>query len=169
MLDFSKKVLILACKVLSMEHNKMNKRSYVWNYFRTSDSSDSKVTCTICKAELAYSNSTGSMLNHLKNKHPGCSADHGQSTSTDTRAGRKTISELTTRHCTPGKAQQITNKLADMIAVDMLPISVVEGTGFRALMAVVEPGYVVPGRKHITSRLEERCVKVFIIHLLSNQ
>ena len=42
-----------------------------------------------------------------------------------------------------------------MIAKDMLPISFVEGEGFREFMAFVEPEYTVPSRKTVTSRLEK--------------
>lgn len=36
----------------------------------------------------------------------------------------------------------------------MLPLSFVEGQGFRKLMDFVEPEYTIPGQKMITSRLE---------------
>jgi len=41
-----------------------------------------------------------------------------------------------------------------MIAKDTLPISFVEWTGFKELMAYVEPGYVVPCAKTIEKRLQ---------------
>lgn len=57
------------------------KRSFVWNYFSRSLSDDSKVVCSVCKTELMYSNSTGTMLNHLKSKHPGATAEASNSQS----------------------------------------------------------------------------------------
>ncbi|XP_053145884.1 E3 SUMO-protein ligase ZBED1-like [Hemicordylus capensis] len=42
-----------------------------------------------------------------------------------------------------------------MITTDMLPVSVIEGTGFRALMSFVKPEYCVPERQTITSQLEK--------------
>ena len=42
-----------------------------------------------------------------------------------------------------------------MIARDMLPISFIDGEGFGAFMAFVEPEFTVPSRKTVTSRLEE--------------
>ena len=36
----------------------------------------------------------------------------------------------------------------------MLPLSFVEGEGFRALMEFVEPEYKVPARKTIVARVE---------------
>ena len=45
--------------------------------------------------------------------------------------------------------------LSKIIVKDMLPISFVEGEGFREFMAFVEPEYTVPSRKTVTSRLEK--------------
>ena len=43
-----------------------------------------------------------------------------------------------------------------MITKDMLPLSFVEGDGFRELMNFVEPEYRVPTRKTIVSRVEQK-------------
>ena len=59
---------------------------------------------------------------------------------------------VTSRHCGPDKA----NNINDMVATDMLPISFVEGTGFRRLLQSLEPSYVPCSRKLITARLHKR-------------
>lgn len=45
--------------------------------------------------------------------------------------------------------------ITKMIAKDMLPISSVEGEGFRNLMEFVDPEFTVLSRKTITARLEK--------------
>ena len=53
------------------------------------------------------------------------------------------------------RQEQTTLLITKMIAKDMLPISFVEGEGFRKLMDFVEPEFSVPSRKTITARLEK--------------
>lgn len=127
-----------------------------------------KVRCTVCKVELAFSNSTGTMLNHLKCKHPGCIAGAGASSSTSSLGSQRPVDTFIVRHCPPGKAEQLTNKLTDMVVIDLLPISVVEGKGFRGFLSVCEPGYAPPGRKLITTRLEQRYLFVTLILMQTN-
>lgn len=53
------------------------------------------------------------------------------------------------------RTEQTMALIAKMIAKDLLPISVVEGHGFRSLMGFLQPGYTVPSRKTVTARLEK--------------
>lgn len=55
---------------------------------------------------------------------------------------------------TTARCEKITNLIARMITQDTLPISFVEGKGFRELMAYVEPAYVVPCAKTVKKRLQ---------------
>ena len=43
--------------------------------------------------------------------------------------------------------------MAEFVARDMRPISLVEGEGFRKLMSVTEPTYMVPSCKTVTNVL----------------
>ena len=49
------------------------------------------------------------------------------------------------------RAAAITERVAAFVALDLRPLRVVEGTGFKQLMNYIEPAYVVPSRTHITS------------------
>lgn len=60
------------------------------------------------------------------------------------------------RRCTNVRNQQLTSMITDMVAQDLLPLSFVDGTGFRQLMSCVEPEYHVPSRMTITRQLEAR-------------
>ena len=43
-----------------------------------------------------------------------------------------------------------------MIALDLRPVRVVEGHGFKDLMHYLEPGYTIPSRKHFTKLLRHK-------------
>lgn len=60
------------------------------------------------------------------------------------------------RHCSTARSQALTSVIADMVSKDLLPLSVVDGTGFAQLMEFVEPEYRLPGRMTITRTLEKR-------------
>uniref|UniRef100_H3BEN4 HAT C-terminal dimerisation domain-containing protein n=1 Tax=Latimeria chalumnae TaxID=7897 RepID=H3BEN4_LATCH len=53
------------------------------------------------------------------------------------------------------RAERTTVLTAKMIAKDMLPISFVEGDGFKELMEYIEPEHTAPARKTIMARLEK--------------
>lgn len=51
------------------------------------------------------------------------------------------------------KSEKITQLIANMIAIDMLPISYVEGEGFKSLCKHLAPFYKIPSRGTIMNRL----------------
>jgi len=94
------------------------------------------------------------MQSHLKAKHPvAVTAADKSSQAQKTMEGF--VNPLI-RRCPPSRANEITELLADMVATDILPLSFVDGSGFWKLMEYIEPGYHVPHRKAVTSRLEKR-------------
>jgi len=58
------------------------------------------------------------------------------------------------RTCNVDRATKMNDKIAMMIVKDLRPISFVEGSGFKDLMAFCEPGYNMPGRTFFTAKLE---------------
>ncbi|XP_026284719.2 zinc finger BED domain-containing protein 4-like [Frankliniella occidentalis] len=50
------------------------------------------------------------------------------------------------------QAKKITRKILEMIALDYQPISIVEDKGFRALINLLEPRYVLPSRKWLSGK-----------------
>ena len=72
---------------------------------------------------------------------------------------RSTAFESVRRRCDPTRSELITLLITSMITNDMLPLSFVEGEGFRALMEFVEPEYKVPARKTIVARVEMKHLK----------
>ena len=53
--------------------------------------------------------------------------------------------------CSPQRAADITDKIAEFVARDLHPLSVVDSAGFKQLVNYLKPGYKVPLRSHVTS------------------
>ena len=58
------------------------------------------------------------------------------------------------RPCSASRSELLDKKITKMLVQDLLPLSLVEGGGFRELMATVEPNYSVPSRQTATRRIE---------------
>lgn len=106
------------------------KRSSVWDTFIKVDD---EVQCRMCDTKLKYRSSTTSMIYHIKNKHPDCMPNDGVSLATHAE-----VTELITR----------------MVEKDMLPISVVDGDGFRELLAYTVHNYKVPSTGDLIRAIE---------------
>ena len=127
-------------------------RSFVWDNF--SKLSSTKVQCNLCKKELAVSGGvTIGMHAHLRSKHPSIAES-----SSSVKAGSATTTPITgfvkPRSCPDSRQERITEALAKVIAENMLPISIVESESMRNLLGMLEPGYKVPCRQTMTSRME---------------
>ena len=107
-----------------------------------------KVPCKLCEQVLADGGGTTNLLNHLQAKHPEefkrCSFEGRQSTSK-----QSSISNIF-RNCSAQHAAAITDKVADFVAMDLHPLSIVDGRGFKQLFSYIEPGYSLPSRTHLT-------------------
>lgn len=125
------------------------RRSEVWRYFTQVEN---KVECQLCGMKLSYHGSTSVMRSHLQLRHQSIKlkdkVDEHQKSMTDFVTAK--------RKCDNSRKEQITQLVASMVSGDMLPLSFVEGAGFRRLMEFVEPEYSVPSRKTITSRIEKQ-------------
>ena len=89
------------------------------------------------------------MLNHLKLKHPCLTSRKPASTSKQSTLG----SVLSLKRCDPERSKKITELIAEMIATESFPISLVATDGFRKLLAYLEPGYTVPCRTTVSAQL----------------
>ena len=59
------------------------------------------------------------------------------------------------RKCNPGRQETITSLITKMVALDMMPVYMVEGKGFRNLMDFLEPEYKVPSHQTIMQRINK--------------
>ncbi|XP_013863827.1 zinc finger BED domain-containing protein 1 [Austrofundulus limnaeus] len=109
---------------------KRTRRSSVWDIFIKEDN---EVRCTICDTKLKYMSSTTSMMYHIKNKHAEKDATSGDGVTTHA---------------------EVTELICRMIEKDMFPISVVNGDGFRELLAHTVHGYKMPSADDIAHSIE---------------
>ena len=58
---------------------------------------------------------------------------------------------MNTKNCPRERADEITKRIAEMVATNLKPISIVEGYGFKHLMSYMEPGYSTPSHMHIAT------------------
>ncbi|KAJ8369426.1 hypothetical protein SKAU_G00094540 [Synaphobranchus kaupii] len=98
-----------------------------------------RFVCTLCKAELVYCRSSSSLKSHLNAKHPLADVEDA-GPSTDVAPGKSRVRQTTIFECNRGKpvstalSAKLTNLLAQWIAINCRPISVVEDDGLELLL-----------------------------------
>lgn len=140
-----------------LESPPLSLKSLVWKYFGFPVSYvdnvrvvDKKTTvCKLCYVRVPYSltGSTTNMAGHLRRHHKNIDLSVKPTTTQTTLPssfGIKLPSNST-------RANAITRAVGVFIAADMRPYSVVENSGFRHLISVLEPRYEIPSRTHLTA------------------
>nr|XP_054590355.1 zinc finger BED domain-containing protein 4-like [Nothobranchius furzeri] len=113
--------------------DRSKKFSPVWNNFDLL--TPKKVKCRLCSTELSYTNkSTSSMLRHYR-------ARHGNDELVDTPVPNK---------------QAVDDAVVNMIIKDCQPLTIVENEGFRELLKLIAPSYVLPSRKVIKDLVSQK-------------
>ena len=142
--------------------NIRKRKSAVWEYFdeprdfeENSDDTTSrrKIPCKLCNIKLADGEGTSNLKSHLEAKHP---QEHQRLVNSEAdkkkqKPQQSVLSHGTLRVCGAQRVASITDRLAAFVALDLRPLRVVEGAGFKQQMNYIEPVYVVPSRTHITS------------------
>ena len=124
---------------------KRSRRSVAWDHF---DLKNELVHCKHCDAVYKYSTATTQMMYHLNKVHPTLvNVGDGASQPSITAA-------FSRRSCDAQRAEKITKGICKLIEMDMLPLSIVEGQGFRDLINLLEPAYHIPSRRTITRLVE---------------
>ena len=128
---------------------------------------DSKAVAILCKLcpnlkRVAFSGNTTNLKQHLANHHLNELAEIvGESSSYGkpklAQAKLEEFSSVSVKPLPSGskRAQAIIRAIAELVARDLRPIAIVEGNGFRRMMAILEPQYRVPSRKHVTKILHD--------------
>ena len=145
-------------------------RAVVWQYFGFECGHEGKVVddkhvrCTLCDAKVGYSGNTSNLQNHLANRHREFSTASSKSSGPPAAQGQIKIGK--TGFLPIGKVQKllpnsqratsITAAVANFIAEDLRPTSTIEGSGFRKMMAVLEPRYHEPCHKTISKVLSHQ-------------
>ncbi|XP_022833037.1 zinc finger BED domain-containing protein 4-like [Spodoptera litura] len=147
------------------------KRSRAWDFFDEMEDDKTKVKCTLCSSVISRGGtgrtaSTSGMTNHLKLKHkdqlpetsstsvsaPEHSFDTLPTTSSVKSNKQQTLEEafVTKWDINDSRAKEIHNAIAEMIATDNQPISILENKGFDRLLHLLKPKYKLPGRKYMS-------------------
>lgn len=153
-------------------------KSPVWEYFSVvNGDGQQKVKCGICHALLAYgkTSSTSSMNKHLSGKHDIELTKNKKATTTTKNADQTSppdakqpkLSEYMVKQqrlkSDSQKAKALTHHIAQVMFLDLRPLSIVEDAGFRGLMQEAEKRYVIPTRStfrnNILPELYQRCAE----------
>lgn len=99
------------------------------------------------------------MIIHLKCRHPEIYKDYqtklaakkAPSLTTTENPTQQTLDNIKKFGKDSAKANAITGRVMEMIAIDDQPFSVVEDFGFRRLIEFIEPRYSLPSRRHFAA------------------
>jgi len=149
-----------ATRVQAVWRGSLAKMSAVWKYFKLENESSPTATCNVCNASISRGGSnraafnTTNLIRHLKNKHSTEYSEFTQATQAKTAPKQHTLEETFKRRekfpRDSDKAKKITERIVEFIALDDQPIAVVENTGFRRLLELLEPRYALPSRHYIS-------------------
>ncbi|XP_065130356.2 zinc finger BED domain-containing protein 4-like [Paramisgurnus dabryanus] len=139
-------------------------RSKVWDYF-TKDPSGT-VICNICAGSVSQGSSslkqknTTNLWAHLKVKHKEAyhvAYDKAAQPKEDRAQSQPTLKQVldkTTKWTTDDRrTKELDKMIMEMIATDILPYAVVEGAGFKRLLAKAEPRYPLKSEKYFRTQL----------------
>ena len=140
------------------------RKSWVWKYSIPSEDGIF-VTCNICDS-ISFNGSTSAIIKHLRGKHRKAFSD--SSIQLDINSDQPSTSGSGLSHninvanpwkklvtpCTTKRQEEISQVLARMILINMMPISFCNSNGFKEFMAALEPGYQCPCPKSILKKLQ---------------
>ena len=148
------------------------KTSGIWTYFEIDSSESNKAICLTCKEKISWGGSkptkfnTSNLCKHLmthKDEYKHFVDDEKKREERTNRKGygvelQQTTLESIVERCKSysadhTRAKAITNCVAEMMATDLQPFSIVSDVGFCRLLAEFEPRYVLPSRQHLSEVL----------------
>ena len=148
------------------------KRSSIWSFFKIAENT-TFATCEVCLKEVprggrsTKSYTTTNLVDNLKSKHPEeykayqelkvskeKEINHydRQSNGNEAKLKQVTLPEarvlLKPWDINDHRAKAIHLKIAEMIAIDCQPYSLVDDIGFKSLVGTLEPKYQIPSRRY---------------------
>uniref|UniRef100_A0A3B1JJI0 Zinc finger BED domain-containing protein 1-like n=1 Tax=Astyanax mexicanus TaxID=7994 RepID=A0A3B1JJI0_ASTMX len=135
-------------------------KSAVWKYFAFPVSYVASVrvvdrnttVCKMCYMRVPYpaTGNTTNMAAHIRRHHKDVDLTGKTSSLVQPTIQSSFVVKLAQ---TSARAEAITNAIGLFIAADLQPYSVVENTGFKHLISVLEPRYSIPSRSHLTTKV----------------
>ena len=140
-------------------------KSVYWKYFGFKVDTGGKcedekrVECRVCAKSIAYSGNTTNLKQHMVHHHPEKLSETSE-LSTASASWQPTLESFQFRpkaKLASGsqRARDVTDALVKFIVRDVRPLSTIEGAGFQHFCATLEPRYVIPSRKTISTRVKE--------------
>ncbi len=143
--------------------SKRSSTSVVWNYFgfKKDDFAQRQVLCKTCLGKVATSRgNTSNLIQHLKKHHKAmydsCMAKRPSTSVSSkpntTRQGSLTemFESVTPYERTSKRHMEITQKVTECIAKDMMPLSTVTKPGFTALINTLDKRYSMPSHTYFS-------------------
>jgi len=159
----------------------VKKRSRIWDYFMIDQEEEKLAVCNECKERVSRGGAsvknynTTNLRNHLRRFHQKLfdelltkeSDDAEKKEEENESQGKKRRKQGEARQLTLTALKQqkepwnydnpehkrVTERIAEMIALDSQPFSIVEDTGFLRLLAHVSPRYITPSRKYFSDKI----------------
>ena len=140
----------------------------VWEHFgypgneNGSIATKSRVICRLCKRDMPYKNNTTNLYDHLDRHHKEVymkTEHYKQRQSSGSQQAHQPSLHETIKKAQPPfsksseRYKKLANAVAQFIAKDLQPISVVDGEGFKRLMELAEPRFIVPSHTYVTNTL----------------
>ena len=153
------------------------KRNLIWEYFRIDPKDDKKALCVTCGESISRGGTTAKNFNtsnlryHLQRVHiakfeelelkqqeeADKKAEEYEVKQRKTDARQLTLAEVKERkdlwNYGHPQHKKVTGWIAEMIAIDSQPFSIVEDTGFLRLLSNICPLYALPSRKYFAEKV----------------
>ena len=143
------------------------KRSPIWDYFKVGEDTKFAV-CNVCGQSISRGGKTTKTFNttnlvyHIRGTHAElhsellkkCDERTKEKASAPSSSRQLTLQESSDKarkwDINDPRAQHIHTRIAEMIALDYQPFSIVDDVGFVRLLHSLEPRYVTPSRRYVT-------------------
>ena len=146
-------------------------KAVIWSYFVVSERNERFAVCQICNENVLRGGKTiktfgtSNLIDHLRKKHPTDFRDYEEKKVQELTAkqpkehGKKQLTLIETEakvqpwDINDARAVRVHKKIAEMMALDFQPFSIVSDVGFIRLLNTLEPRYKLPSRHYFTENI----------------
>ena len=137
-------------------------KANVWAHFGFVKESDddidkTRVPCKICRLVLKYSDNTTNLNDHIRRRHASAMSTTSSAAvpvAQHIQPSKHGISAFFAAKLprSSNRAKAISGAILQFIVKDMRPFSAVANSGFKNLLAILEPRYTIPSRQHFSDK-----------------